>query len=214
MLSLFSFLLVLMMSMMVSSFVPMPHQQRPTPFTVLNDSEYPWEGSNSNNQNDQSNSNNELTKFQTEETLLQIHCKPMHDTSLVKVAVPRVRKYVQEFLFHNALPVQSLKAVPTPDGGLELIFWKKGDPTQADGGMRFFIVAHAEEEENEGVEIVVKRESEGQAVCKSTTEKLVVQAFLQAFTGKDREKKYAQHDPPTHDVVTMESVYHKWMFSA
>jgi hypothetical protein len=200
--------LVLMMPLLASSFVPchLPSQPPPQqPTTVLYDSENPWEGSYVYPWEGSVNDEN-LVKFQDEETLLQIHCKPMHNTNLRKVAIPRVREYVQEFLFHNALPVQSLRTIPTEDGGLELIFWK-GDQAEADGGMRFFIVPGGE-----GVQIVVKRESEGQTTPKTSTEKLVVQAFLKAFTGKDRDMLYAEQDPPTYDVVTMESVFHKWMF--
>ena len=196
---------LLLLPLLAFAFVPIPSRQptsshQPwTSTTSLKDCEYPWEGKNFNDEN--------LIKFSEEETLLQIHLKPMHDTPLKQVAIPRVRKYVQEFLFQQVLPVQKLQTLATEDGGAEVIFWK--DQSQADGGMRFFIVPG-----EEGVEIVVKRESEGQTLTKNTTEKLVVQAFLKAFTGKDHDRKFAKDDPPTHDVVTMESVFHKWMFSA
>lgn len=191
--------LLLVLPMLASSFVPLASTQRYPSSTLLKDSEMPWEGPAEDET---------LTKFKDEETLLMIHCKPMHDTPLQETVVPRIQEYVRQFRFKRVLPVQPLKASPTDDGGVEVLFRKSAlDQTETEGGLRFFVVP-----QEEGLQVVVKRQSEGQTVEKGAAEKLVVKAFLQAFGGKDREKEYATLDPPTFDVCTMESVFHKWMF--
>ena len=188
----------------------------------LQEAAYPWEGPLRDER---------MQKFKTEETLLKLHCKVMHDADLTTQVLPAVQKYVQSFAFAAVLPVQPLQYLPTDDGGVEVTFLRKKtkEKGSVDGGLRFFIledkppataVMGSDDEPDEtdaavppkaGLEIVVKRNSEGQTCGKMFAEKLVILAFCDSFLGKDRDGKYSSHDPPTHEWVTVESVFHQWM---
>lgn len=163
---------------------------------------YPWEGPLRNE---------EMQKIGQEETLLKVHCQPLSaELDLSKDVLPKVQKYIQSFPFAAVLPVQPLQYLPTDDG-VEVKFMRKKTKEKGslDGGMRFFVVL---DKESNDLEIVVKRNSEGQTCGKMFAEKLVVQAFVQSFMGKDPEgKELTARDPPTKETVKVESVFHKWM---
>ena len=145
----------------------------------------------------------DTTNFDDEETLLQIHLSVLPDVQ-VETAIERVSKYAQSFPFAAVLPVQPLHYLPTPDGGVEVRFLRKKTKEKGslDGGMRFFV-----SEGRGGIDVTVKRNSEGQTVSKMFSEKLVVQAFIKGIGGETPEKT----SPAPTDVVSMESVFHKWL---
>lgn len=230
-------LIILIPITAVTGFAPpepsQPHIQPHRPFSLpfssssmissaLQQAKYPWEDEFSDLK---------LQSFQDEETLLQMHCKCMSGQSLHGTVLPKVQKYVQSFPFAAVLPVQPLQYLPTKDGGVEVLFLRKKteEKSSIDGGLRFFVLPdnddnqdqdHDQEENdddnynnnrnNKGLEILVKRYSQGQTVGKMFAEKLVVQAFVKAITGNDTEGKI-QKEPPTVDAITVESVFHKWM---
>lgn len=119
-------------------------------------------------------------------------------------ALERMSRYCQSFPFAAILPVQPLQYLPTPDGGVDVRFLRKKtrEKGSIDGGMRFFV-----SEDRDGIDVVAKRNSQGQTVSKMFSEKLVVQSFLKRVTGEDVDKT----SPFPTDVVTLASVFHKWM---
>ena len=161
---------------------------------------YPWEGPLRDPK---------IEKFAQEETLLKIHCRSSQTADSV---LPEVQKYIQSFPFAAVLPVQPLQYLPTNDGGVEVLFLRKKTQEKGsiDGGLRFFVVKIPDNE----IEIVVKRNSEGQTCGKIFAEKLVVQAFVNSFLRKDvkdGKNPITNRDAPTKELVQVESVFHKWM---
>ena len=152
-----------------------------------------------------SNSDDEETpNYDNEEILLQVHLTPLDDVS-IEDAKKQVSKYVQSFPFAAVLPVQPLQYLPEEDGGVNVRFLRKKTKEKGslDGGMRFFLT-----EEREGIDLTVKRNSVGQTVPKMFAEKLVVQSFVHAIKGEQHDK--TSYPPPT-EVVSVESVFHKWL---
>jgi hypothetical protein len=70
-----------------------------------------------------------------------------------------------------------------------------------------------------GIEIIAKRNSQGQTIPKMFAEKLVIQAFVKGITQGERgaatatadESRKTRFESPTKDMVALESVFHKWM---
>lgn len=169
----------------------------------LSEAVYPWEGPLRDTK---------MQQFAQEETLLKIHCSTTNRE--VDSVLPEIQKYIQSFPFAAVLPVQPLQYLPTEDGGVEVLFLRKKtkEKGSVDGGLRFFVVRIPDRE----LEIVVKRNSEGQSVGKMFSEKLVVQAFVNSFMGKDvQEGKHplTNRDAPTKELVQVESVFHKWLLA-
>lgn len=187
---------------LVASFLPRHVPQRQ--LQLLQEAKYPWEGPLRNE---------EMQKVAKEETLLQIHCRPTAGLDMKKDVLPKVEKYVRSFPFAAVLPVQPLKYLPTDDGVAVTFLRKKTkEKGSMDGGLRFFVLPNTSDKNGDDLEIVVKRNSEGQTVGKIFSEKLVVLAFVKSFTGKDEEgKELTANDPPTKELVKVESVFHKWM---
>lgn len=190
--------LVLLTVDLAVSFVPHHvHSQ----CAVLHATLYPWEGPLRDEK---------MQQFKEEETLLKIHCRPKGELSVQDDVLPKLERFVRSFPFAAVLPVQPLHYLPTDDG-VEVTFLRKKtkEKGSVDGGMRFFIV---QDKEAGDLEIVVKRNSEGQTCGKMFAEKLVVQAFVQSFTGNDDpDKQVTALDAPTKELVEVESVFHKWM---
>lgn len=145
----------------------------------------------------------ETTNYDEEEILLKLHLSVREDVELGE-AMERVSTYCQRFPFAAVLPVQPLQYLPTPDGGVDVRFMRKKTKEKGslDGGIRFFV-----SEDRDGIDIVAKRNSQGQTVSKMFSEKLVVQSFVKRITGEDVDPT----SPPPTDVVSMESVFHKWI---
>jgi hypothetical protein len=141
--------------------------------------------------------------YELEETLLRVHLS-VRPSSTIDEALERVSKYTCAFPFAAVLPVQPLTYLPTTDGGVEVTFLRKKTQEKGsiDGGIRFFIG-----KERDGIEIVAKRNSDGQTVSKMFSEKQVVQAYVKGISGEEVEKT---GEPPI-DVISLDSVFHKWM---
>lgn len=143
-----------------------------------------------------------------EETLLKMHLTVRDDVD-PDVALAKVRQYTQSFPFAAILPVQPLQYLPTHEGGVDVLFLRKKtqDKGSVDGGMRFFVELTSEDGATPGIEVQVKRNSKGQTVSKMFTEKIVVQAYCNGIVGKDEART---GKAPT-DLVSVLSVFHKWM---
>ena len=145
------------------------------------------------------------TDYDTEETLLQIHLSPLPGVAF-EDALSKISKYTRSFPFAVVLPVQPLQYMPTSDGGVDIRFLRKKTKEKGslDGGLRFFI-----RKERNGIEVIVKRNSEGQSISKMFSEKLIVQSFVKGISGDDVDTT----GKAPSDVVVVESFFHKWMQS-
>lgn len=150
-----------------------------------------------------SDDDEESTNYDVEETLMKLYFT-VNDNVTKDVAMQRVSRYCQSFPFAAVLPVQPLQYLPTEDGGVDVRFLRKKTKEKGslDGGIRFFV-----SEDREGIDVVAKRNSQGQTVSKMFSEKLVVLSFIKRVTGEEMEKT----SPPPTDVVTLSSAFHKWM---
>ncbi len=148
-----------------------------------------------------SNPNDNSDDF--EETLMKLYFT-INDNVDKDMAMQRVSRYCQSFPFAAVLPVQPLQYLPTADGGVDVRFMRKKTQEKGslDGGIRFFV-----SNDREGIDVVAKRNSQGQTVSKIFSEKLVVLSFIKRVTGEEMEKT----SPPPTDVVTLSSVFHLWM---
>lgn len=158
------------------------------PALALHESSFPWESPFSE---------------QDEETLLRINLVVL---SYSEDALVRVQKYTQAFPFAAVLPVQPLQYLPTSEGGVEVLFLRKKtkEKGSVDGGMKFFVKPGVD---NAHIEIVVKRNSEGQTISKLFTEKLVVSAYCSGIKGEQDER----FGKSPSDMVSIESIFHRWM---
>lgn len=143
----------------------------------------------------------------SEETLLRLRLS-VKDGVDTADALAAVQLYTQSFPFAVILPVQPMQYLPTLHGGVDVLFLRKKTQQKGsvDGGMKFFISAAKDDDEN-AIDVVVKRNSQGQVVSKMFSEKLIIQSYMKAFAGDEDERIPAA---PT-DVVSVESVFHKWL---
>lgn len=145
----------------------------------------------------------ESTDFDVEETLLKLHFS-VNENVEKDFALQKMSKFCQSFPFAAILPVQPLQYLPTTDGGVDVRFLRKktNEKGSLDGGIRFFV-----SEDRDGIDVVAKRNSRGQTGLKMFSEKLVVQSFIKRVTGEEVDTT----SPAPTDVVTVSSVFHKWM---
>mmetsp|Transcript_103629 Transcript_103629/g.211474 ORF Transcript_103629/g.211474 Transcript_103629/m.211474 type:complete len:262 (-) Transcript_103629:381-1166(-) len=163
-------------------------------------------------------------QWDREESLLVMNLSPMPGVS-VEDSLSSISRYVRSFPFAAVLPVQPLQALPTDDGGLELRFLRKKTATKSgmDGGVRFFV--RLLDDEDEAIEVLLKRNSEGQSIPKIFAEKLIVQSFAKGMAlGSDRGNEengenagavvkvpVTRIESPTKDMATIKGIFHKWM---
>lgn len=148
------------------------------------------------------NNDNESAEID-EETLMRLRLV-VQDGVDVDQALAAVQSYTQSFPFAIVLPVQPMQYLPTLQGGVDVLFLRKKtqDKGSVDGGLHIEITSDGEE-----IEILVKRNAQGQVVSKLFSEKLIVQTLVQAFAGHADERVPAA---PTN-LVTVASVFHKWL---
>jgi len=139
----------------------------------------------------------------SEETLMRLRLS-LNDGISMDDALASVQSYTQSFPFAVILPVQPMQYLPTLNGGVDVLFLRKKTQQKGsvDGGMKFFIAP-----DQEAIDVIIKRNSQGQVVSKMFSEKLIVQAYVKAFAGNEDERVGAA---PT-DKVSVESVFHKWL---
>jgi hypothetical protein len=158
-----------------------------------------------------------------EETLLAMHLSPLPGRT-VEECWDRASRYTQAFPFAAVLPVQPLRYLPTPEGGVDVTFLRKQTETKGgvDGGIRFSVSYS----DRGGVTVTAKRNSAGQAIGKIFAEKIAVLTYVRAVTeaaaaadatGSSGSSTGAikvpqtRVSPPTADVASVDSLFHKWM---
>jgi hypothetical protein len=166
---------------------------------LLHSNPYPWEEATPSQDGD-------------EETLLRLRLSLKANVSMDE-ALRKVQAYTQSFPFAAVLPVQPMQYLPTHDGGVDVLFLRKktNEKGSVDGGIRFFVSSHDEScscDTGAGLEVLVKRNSQGQVVSKMFSEKLIVQTFVKGISGQDDESRFGT--APT-DAVAIASVFHKWL---
>jgi hypothetical protein len=167
--------------------------------------------------------NNEK-QWDDEESLLVMNLSPLPNVSC-EDTLSRISQYIRSFPFAAVLPVQPLQALPTDDGGLELKFLRKKTNFKpgVDGGVRFFVKVR-DDGENDSIEVILKRNSEGQSIPKMFAEKLIVQSFVKGMAlGSDSGNDNNGNEPspvkvpntriesPTKDMAKIQSIFHKWI---
>ena len=153
-----------------------------------------------------------------EESLLVMNLSPLPNVSC-EDSFSRISQYIRSFPFAAVLPVQPLQQLPTEDGGLELRFLRKKTHIKpgVDGGIRFFV--RILDENDDSIEVLVKRNSDGQSIPKMFAEKLIVQSFVRGLAlGSDGENEPSsikvpktRIESPTIDMAKIQSVFHKWI---
>jgi len=165
-------------------------------------------------------------QWDDEESLLVMSLSPLPGVEC-EDSFSRISQYVRGFPIAALLPVQPLQALPTEDGGLDVRFLRrtKQISSAVDGGVRFFVrVKHENTKKKDRIEVVIKRNSKGQSTPKMIAEKLIVQSFAKgmAMGGNSHSEKDKKEPPlirvpntrivsPTKDMVTIRSVFHKWV---
>jgi len=216
--------------------------------THLGESNFSWDkncdddddnisaSSSINIDNDDDNDDDNMEQWDHEETLLVINLRPQIDLSQEE-CLSQISQYTQSFPFAALLPVQPLQYLPTSDGGVEVKFLRKKTQTKSsiDGGVRFFVRNLLQHDTNERkdvdddnsnniIEILVKRNSNGQSIAKIFAEKLLIQGFVRGITSEsaddcenDNNNLVADKFPktriesPTKRMVNIEGIFHKWM---
>lgn len=163
--------------------------------TLLHSNPYPWEASTPSQDGH-------------EETLLRLRLSVKPNVGMDD-ALSEVQAYTQSFPFAAVLPVQPMQYLPTHDGGVDVLFLRKKtkEKGSVDGGIRFFVSSHDDGDDG-GLEVLVKRNSQGQVVSKMFSEKLIVQNYVKGISGQDDEGRFGT--APTN-AVAIESVFHKWL---
>lgn len=116
------------------------------------------------------------------------------------------------------------RVVDQEEDGLEIKFLRKKTHIKSgvDGGVRFFV--HRRDKRDDSIEIVVKRNSDGQSIPKMFAEKLIVQSFVKGMAmgsdhgndgGNDESSSIripnTRIESPTKGVAKIQSVFHKWI---
>ncbi|MGK3743210.1 MAG: hypothetical protein ACI90V_010066 [Bacillariaceae sp.] len=188
-----------------------------------------------------------MEQYDHEETLLVMNLRPkQHDGISDEECLSQISQYIQSFPFVALLPVQPLQYIPTKDGGVEIKFLRKKTVTKSgiEGGVRFFVRSinlqqqqqrdndddttannnnNKDDDNNDNIiEVIAKRNSEGQTISKMFTEKLLIQGFVSGMTEyEDGENKNnsgpadkvikTRIESPTKSIANIESIFHKWM---
>lgn len=142
-----------------------------------------------------------------EETLLRLNLSVL-DSSNDEEALFAVQNFLQSFPFAVVLPVQPMNYFPTLEGGVDLLFMRKKTQEKGsiDGGVKIYITPTLD---GTTIEVVMKRNSNGQTVSKQFSEKLIVQALVKAFGGgEDADDRIPP--APLH-LVTVDSVFYPWL---
>jgi hypothetical protein len=145
-----------------------------------------------------------------EETLMRIRLSTKEGGNNKDVSpLEAVQQYARSFPFAPTLPVQPLQAMPTPDGGMDLHFLRKKttEKSSVDGGIRFYILPEANDIllPKMYIDVVAKRNSEGQSLNKIFSEKLIIQAFVRGLVERIDDKNQLGN------TLSVESVFHKWL---
>jgi hypothetical protein len=160
-------------------------------------------------------------QWDNEETLLMMSLSPLTGVSC-EDSLAQISQYTRGFPFAVLLPTQPLQALPTDDGGMEIKFMQRTPDMKirTDGGVRIFVRA---QDQDDRIEVFIKRSTEGQSTPKEHVEKLIVKSFLKGMTmGSEHNNNAVDISPikvpqtrvvsPTKDMVQIQSVFHKWIF--
>eukprot|EP00536_Pseudo-nitzschia_multiseries_P001178 jgi/Psemu1/282841/fgenesh1_pg.14_\ len=166
-----------------------------------------------------------VERWDDEESLLVMSLRPLPGVSC-EDSLSRISQYVRGFPVAALLPVQPLQALPTDDGGLDVRFLRRSTRISSglDGGVRFFVRVNDQSNKKDRIEVVIKRNSEGQSTPKMIAEKLIVQSFAKGMAmggnpnnDNDRSGSSLIRVPntrivsPTKDMAEIQSVFHKWV---
>lgn len=200
------------------------HQKSRIRFVSISPKQFPSLFSKPSEEENAGYKNNEK-QWDDEESLLVMNLSPLPNVSCEET-LSRISQYIRSYPFAAVLPVQPLQALPTDDGGLELKFLRKKTNFKpgVDGGVRFFVNVR-DDEEDDSIEVILKRNSEGQSIPKMFAEKLIVQSFVKGMalgsdSGNDTNNgnepspvkvPNTRIESPTKDMAKIQSIFHKWI---
>ena len=129
-----------------------------------------------------------------------------------------VQSFIESFPFPSVLPVQPMTYIPNAEGyGVRVKFLRKktGEKGSVDGGIDFSVCAKGLEDGTSGpskskpemVEIVAKRNSNGQTFPKTFSEMQITKAFVSSITDVDDKRG----NMTLNEMIIVEEVETKWI---
>ena len=160
------------------------------------------------------NDGNTLEQSMEEEILMKISLS-LNDSFTTEHAIPIIQKYLASFPFSAVLPVQPLTYTPAEDAlGVKVSFLRKKteEKSSFDGGIEFKINIVEEDEDSVRVNIVARRDSEGQFISKVFSEGAIVKSFVSGLNlGENDGGRVGIGHDDLMKVCRIQSIYHKWM---
>mmetsp|Transcript_15739 Transcript_15739/g.19188 ORF Transcript_15739/g.19188 Transcript_15739/m.19188 type:complete len:228 (-) Transcript_15739:992-1675(-) len=131
-----------------------------------------------------------------------------------RIFLPLIQHYMTSFPFAAILPVQPLTYKPREDDmGVTVSFLRKKTQEKGslDGGIEFKMSLN-EIDESKQMEIVARRNSEGQVISKVFSEGMIIKAFVDSLSDECESKgKVGIGHDKVMEIFTVESIFHKWM---
>lgn len=165
------------------------------------------------------NADNEQHNVKEEEILMKISLSLNQNLNTDKVeATEIILKYLSSFPFSAVLPVQPLTYTPLMNAkGVKVSFLRKKteEKSSQDGGIEFRIfVVDQNEEDNESarINIVARRDSEGQFISKIFSEGAIIKSFVSGLNhGEEEGGRVGIGHDKLMQICSIQSIYHKWM---
>ena len=161
--------------------------------------------------------NNEEVEIEKdkEEILMKVSFSLQENVTPEK-AIPIIHKYISSFPFSAVLPVQPLTYTPTEDDlGVKVAFLRKktDEKSGKDGGIDFRIsTVDDENDESIRVNIVARRDSNGQFISKVFSEGAIIKSFVSGLNhGVIEGGRVGIGREDLMKACSLQSVYHKWM---
>lgn len=161
------------------------------------------------------NNKDEEIKKVDEEILMKVSFSVQEDFTPEK-AIPIIQKYISSFPFSAVLPVQPLTYTPNEDDlGVKVAFLRKKTDIKSgkDGGIDFRIsTVDDENDEAIRVNIVARRDSNGQFISKVFSEGAIIKSFVSGLNhGEAEGGRVGIGREDLMKACSVQSIYHKWM---
>ncbi len=156
-------------------------------------------------------------KLEEEEILMKVSLS-ICETCTLDETLPFIQHYLESFPFSAVLPVQPLSYLPRGDGmGVNVSFLRKKtqEKSSYDGGIEFTIVVDDKDDTpTSRIDIVARRNSEGQYISKVFSEGMIVKAFVNGLNYGEKSENGGRVGLGYDELLercSVESIFHKWM---